>query len=240
MLETLLTFIAMPLGSSSPIPPGRATTADEVLDRFIEVTGGSPAYEALDNLVAEGVYTGSHLRFYGVDELPFRTVIAADGRWKRTWTSSGITETMVATEGWLFYPGRGVVPMDALQHALLVRELPRAQADWRDHWASVELARPDELDGAPTHVVTLSNGDADVLAERHFSQESGLLLLSRARSGTREIEVRYSDYRDVAGGVKIPHRVTVDSGPEDHHVYTRRSFRMTDTVDAEQFKKPAG
>ena len=210
-------------------------SAEEVLDRFVEVTGDPDAYTRLGGLELVGAYTGSHLRFYGVDELPFRSELTADGRWKRTWPSSDITETLVAAEGWRFYPGRGVVPIAALEHAMLLRELPVARATWRQHWDSVALLPDANTGEGPALVVALTHDASGLTVHRAFARDSGLLLESRSAGG--EILIRYGDYREVSD-VRIPFSVIVDQGPDAHHEYAVREARGGVEIPESAFAKP--
>lgn len=217
---------------------GGDASAAEVLDRFVEVTGGAAAYESVGNLRVEGFYTGSHLRFYGVDQLPFETLVVGTEKWKRIWPTSGITETLLSSEGWRYYPDGGtnaLRPISAGEHAFLVRDTPLARAAWRDAWDDATLVEDGEFDGEATDVVLLEAGALEV--RRHFSKETGLLVRSVAKAGAATIEVTYEDYRMV-GGVRLPHLTTVDSGPREHHIYHAESIGVGATVADSEFAKP--
>lgn len=231
LVMPVLLLVGFGSGHAIESDPG----ADEVLERYVAESGGVEAFRALGGVRFTGFYTGSHLRFYDADRLPWETVVGSATEWHRVWPNSDITETLLAERGFRFYPQDGgtVRDMSRMEHAFLLRETPLALIEWEGLWESMERLPDSEFEGEPTDVVEMRSGE--LVTTRHFSKATGLLLASTATSGAVTMRITYSEYA-THGAVTLPGRVIVDAGPEEHHVYDFETFEPNARIDASVFE----
>jgi hypothetical protein len=211
LAATLLALAAASAPAQSPKPaakPAPALTAEGVLDRYVEVTGGAAAYGKHKSMVVKGklevVNAGvaGTLESYAVAPNRLSLTIAIDG--------FGTTRQVYdGAHGWESSPLNGVRELAGAELAVLKREATfNSDANWRALWKSVELVGTRPLGDRTANVVKLTPREGEGNPQTNFyDAETGLLVRTETvidtAAATLPVTVVLSDYRDV-GGVKIP------------------------------------
>jgi len=127
----------------------------------------------------------------------------------------GSVETSLLGGGaWRLTPLRGLETLKGIELEQALLDHPAAtEGNWRDHFDSIEVVRNEDLEGRPTHVVSLRKGD---LPPRTFwvDAETGDVLRARMISIDRTVRlpvtISYSDFAD-EGGFRRPRHVVLEN-----------------------------
>jgi hypothetical protein len=194
---------AQPAAPEQPAAPAEATApalppADEVLDAYVEATGGRAAYEQLRTVVMRGTISLPQMGLEGsliVYNAPPRKAYAA-------FELPGLGKTERATDGevaWERSAATGARVLDGQERAEMLRQSTfAAELKWRELFASVETVALEEVDGSPAYklVFTTPEGTAE---SRYFDVESRLLvrteMVMNTQMGEIPVKSRYLDYR---------------------------------------------
>jgi outer membrane lipoprotein-sorting protein len=194
-------------GASAP-KPVPTPSAEQVLDRFVEVTGGRDAYAKHKSLTLKGTVDvatagiSGTLESYNVAPDRFASTIVLNGFGK-------IRQVYDGSHGWEDSVLSGIRELSGAELALLKRQATfNADAKWREIWKAVELVGTKEVEARPAYVVKLTPHDgAGNPMTNYYDVESGLLVRSETvvdtDAATVPVTVLLSDYRSV-DGVKMP------------------------------------
>ena len=219
-----------------------ASSADDILNRYLDALGGAARVASLTSFAGRGNYEGFD---------SYHGKVAMEVYAKATGQRSVIAHTqngdsVTAYDGmnaWIMGPDKPVsvlqlVPggdMDGikLDSALAFPAgLKQALTDWRTGFPTTLI------DDRPVQVVQAIAGASRV--KLFFDKETGLLTrvvrFSKTIVGQVPAQVDYSDYRDV-GGVKIPFqwRLTWVDGQS---IYTLDTVQPNVAIDPAKFAKP--
>jgi hypothetical protein len=230
-----------------PHPAIRSTmTAEQILDRYIEATGGAAAAARLTSYTATGTYEGFDSDFQQVQVDIYAR--APDMRATVIHMPAGEqTTTHDGQEAWAAGPS-DLTPVtlmslveDSLEGVRLDAQLAfpgqikQILTDWRTGFP------PLRLDDRPVDVIDGSTPDGSRV-KLYFDRESGFLVRSVRHSttavGTVPITVVYSNYNDVPGlGVRLPYtwEVTWTNG---RGTYNITSLQPNVAIDAARFGRP--
>jgi hypothetical protein len=218
-------------------------TPDQVLDKYVQASGGAQRVAALTSVAG----TGNYLGFDDADRSPMELYATAEG--KRTTvvhTLSGDTTTVITpAAGWLSAPETDrPLPIIALTgtdlEGVKLETLALFPARVKDALTNWRVGYPTEIDQRAV-VVAQGNMPGGGVATLCFDAETGLLarMIHWGNSPVGRIvqRVDYSDYRDVSG-VKLPFKWTVT------WLDGRSRFEMSDlqanvAIPAARFNQPA-
>jgi hypothetical protein len=205
-LATLCTAGALALagtGAASAQPPAAAlATGDAVLAKYVEATGGVPAYEAIKNRVVHArmeilgagvvlgltVYSAAPANIYTVAESEATGRIESGVSDGVAWENSAIRGPIVKD---------GVEKDDALRDATFDRI-----AHWKEHLKSAECVGVADVNGKPAYrvVATPRAGTPQTL---YFDKDSGLLVRTETTvttaGGAVPVVAEPGDFRKVDG-----------------------------------------
>jgi hypothetical protein len=197
---------AFATASEEALPP-----ADEILDAFVEASGGKDAYDRVDNRVTHGtmevVGQGISMDLTVYSARPGKTymVIASDATGKIekgtdgevVWESSAMMGPQIKD---------GQEKVDFLREAILDKFVR-----WREVYGSAESAGVETVDGSAAYKVILTPKDSRPQSW-FFDRASKLLvkveLTVENPMGEFPVETFLSDYREI-DGVLIPHLAKV-------------------------------
>lgn len=241
-----LTALYSPPSETEPddvVQPARsATSAGQILDKYIQAVGGAPRLANLASFAAKGVSVG-----YGLDAEKRPVEIFAKAPNQRAaivHAENGDTVTIYdGRSGWIAAPNLPVpvLPLTGgdLEGARLDAnlsfppEIKQALSGWR-------VGVPSDIDDREVQVLQGSSGD-ESFATLYFDSESGLLLrqLRYANSpvGRMPTQIDYSDYREV-GGIKMPFRWTV-TWLDGRETFELSEVQLNAPVEASRFARPA-
>ncbi len=183
---------------------------EAILDKYVEVTGGSAAYEKIKTEVASGTLEISGMGLNGTltnyRAAPNKsyTVIDLAGAGKAEEGSDGkVAWSMNGMEGARIKQGD--------ERALALRnDAFHMETRWRDFFKKTELAGSEDVNGKPCYklVLTPNEGAAET---RYYEKSSNLLVKIvvpvTTPEGAATAELGLGDYRD-EGGIITPHTIS--------------------------------
>lgn len=188
--------------------PQEATTAEAILDKYVEVTGGKAAYAKIRN----GVLTG-RMEFVGKGIKGSLTSYKAGPRKSYEVVEiEGVGKIEQGTDGQVAWE-RSALQGPRIKEGEERASVLRAAApypEWRQQFPKVELAGEDTVDGRACYklVLTPAEGKPET---RWFDKKTGLLVKSTQiiKNPMGEIPAEFvpGDYKPV-DGLLLPHRVT--------------------------------
>ena len=186
-------------------------TAEEVMNKYIEATGGAGAYEKLSSrkitgtveIVAAGVK--GDLTIY--QQAPDKLLSTLD--------FEGIGEVVQGTDGevaWAEDPNTGDRVLEGAEKADFLRESTfNSELKWKELYKTVEVTGKEDVDGTSCYVVVMTPEEGQP-ETTYLAVDSGLMVKTKTVQtsplGDQPVEVSVSDYREV-DGVKIPFTSTI-------------------------------
>jgi hypothetical protein len=193
----ILGALAGVFASAQPLP-----TAEAVLDRYVEVTGGKAAYQKHTNEILKGTISfpdqglnGQLTRYGMAPDKEYSVVeLAPIGK-----IESGFTNGIAWEKSAILGPR--VKTGDERDQAAREAQF-NGSAEWRKLFAKAELAGSESVNGEDCYKVLLTPA-AGKPETQYFSKKSGLLLKTKATAvspmGEVAVEVEVSDYKSFDG-----------------------------------------
>jgi hypothetical protein len=185
-----------------------APSAQEVIDKYIEATGGKDAISAQKNQVRKGQFNlvdmgmAAGLEMYNAPP-NFKNRINIEGMGEVT---QGITGDVV----WQvhFMEGDSILEGDAAQGVRQQAEF-EPLLNWSKYYDSAEY--DGEEDG--NHKLKLVAKGSGSESTMYFSKDSGLLVKSDGMGlDGSPATTMFSEYKDIGGGVKAAHKMEIAGG----------------------------
>lgn len=188
-------------------PAQDLSTAEAVLTRFVEVTGGRAAYEKLRSEQARGSVEVVGMGLRG-------TIVARAAPPDKSYSSLDIAGIGRAEEGtydgvaWENSSVQGPRVKSGEERAAALRESAfNSHIRWKELYAKAELAGIEDVEAKPCYKVVLTPSEGKPVTQ-YYDKPSGLLVKVAATvvspMGDIPSETFIGDYKDV-GGVLTPH-----------------------------------
>ncbi|MBV8841937.1 MAG: DUF620 domain-containing protein [Bryobacterales bacterium] len=215
-------------------------SAESILDRYIEVTGGKAAYERHKSEIATGKlefaaagvkgaivqYSAAPDKYYSsldIDGIGKVEMGVVDGV---AWEKSALLGARIKT---------GEERAQAIREARL-----NAPYHWRELYSKVETAGTDTVNGEDCYKVVLTpkEGRPETM---YFEKKSGLMrkttLIAASQMGDVSADVIAAEYKDF-GGVLIPSKVTQKAAGQEFTT-TIDAIKVNEEIPAARFDLPA-
>ena len=186
------------------------------MDKYVEVTGGKAAYEAIKSRIVKGQQTlpggvTGKFELYSVYPDKFRSIVELPvGTLERG--SDGKTV-------WVSFPA-GATILEGAQRVLAIRDSTQDRfGRWRSIFQKAEYIGDEDVDGTQCSEVVLTLKPIDPKVEESpvttfIAQDSGLIVKWTAKltgelsgpQGNLEATIHLSDYRKI-GDVSIPYQM---------------------------------
>lgn len=216
-----------------------------LMDRFVQVTGGQAAYDAITSRIVQaeatmpgGGMTGAMEVYVAYPDKFRASVEMPGGNFERG--SDGTTV-------WVSHPSFGASILEGADRVSAIRESTQDRfGQWRKIYEKAEYVGDENVDavGCAKVVLTLKPIDPEVVeapVTAYLAQDSGLIVKWTTRmataQGDMEVVVRLNDYKKV-GDVLVPHSTKVTVQGLEQSV-TVRNMRMNVAIPAEKFVLPA-
>lgn len=215
MRHLLLTVLAL---SASLAQEAAPPTAEQILDRYVEVTGGKDAYEKVKSMTMTGTVEikgqgiKGEIRAYRADGGKQYTIIDLPGIGKQEEGSDGNTVWDKTVLGPRIKTGVEKFLVTCAKSAL--SEYGKGSLEKDSCYAKVDFVAEEVIDGKPAYHLRLTpkQGRAE---DQYFDKQSGLLVRTRvvmpSPMGEVPITSTVSEYREIEG-IKTPVKVTNDMG----------------------------
>jgi len=196
---------ALSAGAQEKAKP--AWTAEAIIEKSIEASGGRAAMEKVTSTMFTGVMGTSP------DEMHSLVTYYAKAPNKRlvVMNLEGLGEIRQGFDGavgWHEMPGQDAAEFTGAQLAEVRREaIFNAPLKWRELYAKAELKGKEKVGDREAFVIVLTQaGDKPVT--QYYDTETFLLLRQAGNystpQGPMDIQAELSDYRDIGGGLKAP------------------------------------
>lgn len=203
--------------SSGPVAIGgsqeldnKLPTAEAILDRYIEVTGGRNAYKSIHNILSRGTF-----QLVGMPSLGKYTAYEAEPNKTRTIFDfdGGEKDEQGTIEDVAWEKSSRVGPrlIEGEEKAVVMRESTfNSMLNWRNLYTKAETVGTEKVGERACYKVVLTPAVGKPLTQ-YFDIESGLLLKSfiilAGPTGETQSENLYDDYRKENVDVLFPHKL---------------------------------
>jgi hypothetical protein len=220
---------------ADPLP-----SAESILDRYVQVTGGKQAYEKRKTEIAHGTVDfpalgikGSMTRYAAQpDKYYYSVEIAAIGKMETgvngpvAWENSAILGPRVK---------RGVERAEAMREGNM-----NATVNWRKMYPKVENAGIEVIDGEECYKVIMTPDEGQPVIG-YYQKKSGLQVklstVASTQMGDIPVEMIASEYKNF-GGILEPAKVTQKAGPQEFTMTLDR-VEVNPVIPPETFALPA-
>ncbi len=244
-------FLAVPAARASQAsatePPPAALTAEQIVDRSVQVRGGLDAWRKISTIIWAGHLASERSP---VPSLPFQLEEKRPGksRFEITEPSQRSLRVFNGVSGWkmkLGQDGRPEMKQFTSQEIKFARAAPGLEGpliDFREKGSRVELQGTDDLDGHRNYRigVTLSTGEHQtVWVDAETFLESRYDRTTYGPTGPKGVvSVRYRDYKEIEG-LALPSVFEISgaaTGKPDRMVIER--VALNPAIDDREFQGP--
>jgi hypothetical protein len=220
---------------ADPLP-----SAESILDRYVQVTGGKQAYEKRKSEIAHGTVDipalgikGSMIRYAAQpDKYYYAVEIAAIGKMESgvngsiAWENSAILGPRVKS---------GVERAEAIREGNM-----NSAVHWRKLYPKVENAGIETIDGEECFKVVMTPVEGQPITG-YYQKKSGLQVklttVATSQLGEIPVEIIASDYKDF-GGILEPAKVIQKAGPQEFTMTLER-VEVNPSIPPATFALPA-
>jgi len=220
---------------ADPLP-----SAESILDRYVQVTGGKQAYEKRKSEIAHGMVEfpalgikGTMTRYAAQPDKYYYTVdIAAIGKME-----TGVTGSIAWENSALLGPRvkSGVERAEAIREGNM-----NATVNWRKLYPKVESQGIETIDGEDCFKVVMTPAEGQPIIG-YYQKKSGLQVklttVASTQMGDIPVEVIASDYKNF-GGILEPAMVIQKAGPQEFTMTLER-VEVNPAIPPETFTLPA-
>ena len=214
--------------------------AEDILDNYVDVTGGAKKYDGVKNRVATGTVSIAAAGIEGTATI----YSAAPNQILNVMEITGIGTVREGYDGevaWDINPMMGPrIKSGAEAEQVARRARFNAERHWRKVWDTVETIGEADVDGETCYEVTLtpSSGKPET---QFYGKDSGLLVKAtttiETQMGEMPVESFFEDYREV-DGLKIPHKLTQKVAVQEVIITITKLEHNVD-LPGDQFAVPA-
>lgn len=201
---------AVAWGGRAAVAEESLPTAEFLLEKYIEVTGGRDAWEAIHSHIVEGA-----VEAVGTGLLGRRVEYAAEPNKRHVIIDTDkVGRFEEGTDGWIAWARNPMevtprVLTDLTEVETIRRATFNAHLHWKDLYEKVECVGVETIDETECYKV-VKTPSMGLPETAYFDKSTHLMIkqVTKVQSGSREIptEIHYSDYKYV-GDLLIPHTV---------------------------------
>lgn len=213
-------------------------TAEQILEKNIEATGGKAAYEAQKSQIVSGDITvlgaglkGTMTTFSKGNKILVVTQIAGIGTQKQAFDGK---------VAWSQDQINGLRKLAGPEKDAMERSATSSTINWKSFYKSVTLDGKEKVGDRDTYVVTMVPKTGEPI-KSYYDAETFMVLRTKttvkSQQGTSETDMAFSDYKD-EGGVKIAHKMTLSMGPAQIEIVITK-VQNNVKIDDAKFSYPA-
>ena len=232
--------------SADPAPaldgaaPHSDATAETVLARYIEVTGGEAAHRAITSMKASGTMDIPAAKI----SAPISVHWTAKGEMLVEVDIPGLGQQVQGGDGttyWEMSPMSGARIVEGDERTRMIRDLnPLTDVEWKKFYKEAKLTGQENVDGAGAHVVEMIDNMGEK-ETRYYSIETGYLVSKKetaiTQQGKFQTTTSYQDYRKNGNFVEA-HKIVIKAANAEQ-VLTLGEVLYNHPIDSSVFKLPA-
>jgi len=221
--------------AADPLP-----SAESVLDRYVQVTGGKQAYEKRKSEIAHGT-----VEFAAIGIKGSMTRYAAEpDKYYTSMEIEGLGKVEMGVNGAVAWENSALLGprvKTGLERAEAIREgSMNSTLNWRKLYPKVENAGIESIDGEDCYKVIMTPAEGQPMIG-YYQKKSGLQVkittISTTQMGDIHVELIASDYKNF-GGILEPAKVIQKAGPQEFTM-TLDSVEVNPAIPPAQFALPA-
>ena len=215
-------------------------TAEQIVEKSIEASGGRKALEKMTSMVVEGLMgtesgeLRNAVKYYA--KAPNKRLIVM------TFAEAGeMRQGFDGRLGWIQMPGEEPVELTGEQLDGARREAVfNGSLKWRELYPKIELKGREKVGGREAYAIELTPTDGKPVTQ-FFDAETFLMVRQTGNfetpQGAMDIRVELSDYRDAGGGVMWPF-LTRQVMPMGEVIMRITTVKLDAAIDDAVFAKP--
>ena len=221
--------------AADPLP-----SAESVLDRYVQVTGGKQAYEKRKTEIAHGTLEYTALGIKGTI-----TRWAADpDKYYAALEIQGLGNVEMGVNGGVAWENSAILGpriKNGVERAEAIREgNMNSTLNWRKLYPKVENAGIETIDGEECYKIVMTPSEGQPIVG-YYQKKSGLQVkmttVSSTQMGDIPVELIASDYKDF-GGILEPAKVVQKAGPQEFTITLDR-VEVNPAIPPERFDLPS-
>ena len=235
-----LPLLALPISAPWAYGADPLPSAESVLDRYIQVTGGRQAYEKRKSEIAHGTLEYTSLGIKG----SITRYAAEPDKYYASLDIEGLGKVEMGINGQLAWENTALLGprvKTGLERAEAIREGNlNATLNWRKVYPKVENAGLETIDGEECYKVVMTPAEGQPIVG-YYQKKSGLQVkmttVSSTQMGDIPLELIASDYKDF-GGILEPAKVIQKAGAQEFSITLER-VEVNPSIPAALFAVPA-
>lgn len=213
-----------------------AQSAEKVIDDYLSALGGKKKMEKITSLQMK-----SQIESDMFEAEATTTVLNGKGYKMEMDVMGYLVETVYTDEGgWRTDPMAGdIVELSEEEHQMGKGAIfvGGPFQDYKNLGMNAELVGKKDIDGVSTHHVKLQPEGSEIVANHYFDAKSKLLIRTVVEADQgMEIVTDYKDYKEIEGGIKMPHVTDIDYGGQMVMTQTISEVKVNVPVDESIFK----
>lgn len=215
-------------------------TAEQIIEKSIQATGGREALQAMKSYVAKGTL---EIVAMGVTA-PTEVYRKAPDKAYNITSIEGYGDVRRGFDGkvgWSDEPQNGLVDLQGEELAVQKREAQfHGELNWKQMFPKAEVTGKGKVGARDCYIVVLTPTEGKPVT-RYYDVETGLLAkqvqTTATAQGEMTIPTEISDYKDV-GGVKIAHTMKMDMPGIGELLIRLKDVQANVAIDDAKFAKP--
>jgi hypothetical protein len=221
--------------AADPLP-----SAESILDRYVQVTGGKQAYQKRKTEIAHGTVEFASLGIKGA----MTRYAAEPDKYYDTVEIEGIGKMETGVNGPIAWDNSALLGprvKSGVERAEAIREGNlNSTVNWRKLYPKVETAGVESIDGEDCYKVIMTPAEGQPIIA-YYQKKSGLQVklttVATTQMGDVPLELIASDYKNF-GGILEPAKVTQKTGPQEFTITLER-VEANPVIPPEKFALPA-
>jgi hypothetical protein len=221
--------------------PADALTVDQIVAKSIDAVGGADAIKKTTSLVMTGtmeiVAMGGTASAEHYAKAPNKayTIINVDGYGE-------VKNGYDGTVGWSSEPQNGLVELKGERLAAAKRQATLdLDLHWKDFFTKAELGGKDKVGDNECLVVKFIPAEGTPETHCYDSKTfllTKVLMTADTQQGPAEIQVEFSDYKDIGNGLKTPYTTKMTMPGIGDLITKYKDVKVNVDIDDAKFAKP--
>ncbi len=215
-----------------------AQTVDEIVDKHIAALGGADKLKSVNTIVAE-----RSLSVQGMDIPTVSTLVVNKAvRSESTVMGNSMVQAFDGTNAWMIRPtmmgGTGEpenMPAEQLKQLKSQLDPFGPLFNYKEKGNKVELVGTEKVDKKDTYHLKVTTASGDV-SDQYIDATTYLLTKTKASANGQDIEINFSDYKDV-DGIKFAYAMDL-TNQMGNLAFLTSKIKINSPVDEKVFKKP--